>query len=471
MRPGVAITSLDRFGLATSRAKIGEMSAPIPPWEPLSEPVLQDQLGTYDRMRASCPMARSPRGVTLFRHADVVATAADPGTFSSAASSRRMVPNSLDPPEHTAFRAIIDPFFAAERVRAFEPRIRAIAHDVIHSLPRGATVDAVREIGYPFAVRAQADWLGWQGIEDELLAWMDANHAATRSGDPARTAAVAAAFDEMILAQLSRRRRDAATAQASNPPDDSRERDAAHAAFSPDDSSELPAATRESSAADSGTQRGTVRPAISPHDSNKRAATEASSPPDDPTTELMHLAVAGRPLTDAEIVSILRNWTAGDLGSIAAAFGVIVYFLATHPEVQSALRDERSDPVAAVDEILRIDDPFLVNRRVTTSATQIAGFAIERGTRIYLNWASANRDERVFPNPDAYRPEEHAPHNVVYGSGIHSCPGRPLATLELVAIMQTLLRQTSRVELAEDVAPERETYPLGGWRRVPVRLL
>ncbi len=121
--------------------------------------------------------------------------------------------------------------------------------------------------------------------------------------------------------------------------------------------------------------------------------------------------------------------------------------------------------------MLRIDDPFLVNRRVTTSPTQIAGLALEKGTRIYLNWASANRDERVFPDRDAYRPEEHAAHNVVYGSGIHSCLGRPLATLELVAIMQALLRQTSRVELAEDVAPVRETYPLGGWRRVPVRLL
>jgi hypothetical protein len=53
-----------------------------PPWEPLSEPVLADQRGTYDRMRAACPVAESPRGVTLFRHADVVAAAADPATFS-----------------------------------------------------------------------------------------------------------------------------------------------------------------------------------------------------------------------------------------------------------------------------------------------------------------------------------------------------------------------------------------------------
>jgi cytochrome P450 len=46
----------------------------------------------------------------------------------------------------------------------------------------------------------------------------------------------------------------------------------------------------------------------------------------------------------------------------------------------------------------------------------------------------------------------------------------PLATLELVVAVQTLLAMTARVELAADAEPVRETYPLGGWRRVPVRL-
>ena len=86
------------------------MSKPIPAWEPLSPEVLADQLGTYDRIRAACALAASPRGVTLFRHADVVAAARDPQTFSSAASARRAVPNSIDPPEHAAWRGIVDAF-------------------------------------------------------------------------------------------------------------------------------------------------------------------------------------------------------------------------------------------------------------------------------------------------------------------------------------------------------------------------
>jgi cytochrome P450 len=355
-------------------------------------------------MRAACPVAESPRGVTLFRHADVVAAASDPKTFSSAASAHRMVPNSLDPPEHTAFRGVIDPFFTPERMAALGPRVREIAHEVMRALPRGATVDAVTEIGYPFAVRAQADWLGWQGVENELLAWMAENHAATRSRDRSRTAAVAADFDAIVLAQVRRRRH------------------------------------------------------------------MGSSAPKDPTTELLEVVVNGDPLPDADIVSILRNWTAGDLGSIAAALGVVVHFLATHPEKQEAFRAHPGDLDVAIDEMLRIDDPFLVNRRVTTVATGIAGFTLEPGTRIYLNWTSANRDEAVFGDPDAYRPQENAPHNLVYGAGIHACPGRPLATLELVVATQTLLRATASIALADGTEPVRETYPLGGWRHVPVRL-
>ena len=355
-------------------------------------------------MRAACPLAESPRGVTLFRHADVVAAAADPAIFSSSVSAHRAVPNSLDPPEHTAFRAAIEPFFTPERMRQFEPRVRKIAREIIGGLPRARTVNAVTEIGYPLAVRAQAEWLGWQGIEDQLLAWMTENHAATRSGDKSRTARVAADFDELVQAQVRRRR-----------------------------------------------QMG-------------------SAAPDDPTTELLSVSVNGKLLTDADIVSILRNWTAGDLASMAAAVGVVLYYLATHLEVQQSLRASPSSLAAAIDEMLRIDDPFLVSRRVTTVETTVGDFTLDPGARIYLNWTSANRDESAFGDPDLYRPEENAPHNLVYGTGIHVCPGRPLATLELVVMAETLLQMTSRMEAASDAAPLRETYPLGGWRVAPVQL-
>lgn len=380
------------------------MGLPIPTWEPLAPEVLADQRGAYDRQRAACALARSPRGVTLFRHADVVAAALDPQTWSSAASSRRVVPNAMDPPEHAPWRALVDGFFAPAQIAALEPRVHAIADAIVAALPRGTVVDAVAEIGTPFAVRAQTAWLGWQGIEDELLAWMADNHAATRSGNTARNAAVAATFDEIIRTQLRTRR------------------------------------------------------------APGRAA------PVDPTAALLAATLDGQPLGESDIVSILRNWTAGDLASMAAAVGVVVWFLATHPDVQQALRSHPEHLALAIDEMLRIDDPFLVNRRVTTRAARVGEHELDAGTRVYLNWTSANRDETVFGDPDTYRPERNAPNNLVYGTGIHACPGRPLATMELMAAVQALFNATTLIDPAPDAVPERETYPLGGWRRAPVRL-
>lgn len=375
----------------------------IPEWEPLSEEVLRDQRRHYDEWRRTARVARSPRGVTVFRHDDVLAVAQDPETFSSAASAFRSVPNTLDRPEHTLYREIVDRFFTRDRMAALEPVVRGIAAEVVAGL--GDRAEVVTELGYPYAVRVQAQWLGWHGAEERLLQWMAANHAATRSTDRSRTAAVAAEFDRIVADHVARRR------------------------------------------------------------------TAGDRAPDDPTTELTRIGIGGIGLSDTDIVSILRNWTAGDLGSIAASLGVIAHFLASHPDVQAGLRGAAPSELApAIDEMLRIDDPFLVNRRVATRPARVGGHDVAAGDRLYLNWTSANRDERVFGDPDAYRPQPNAPHNVVYGTGIHVCPGRPLATMELVAATGALLVATTRLELAADDPPVRETYPVGGWARVPVRL-
>jgi cytochrome P450 len=194
--------------------------------------------------------------------------------------------------------------------------------------------------------------------------------------------------------------------------------------------------------------------------------------PDDLTTRLMRDTVDGRPFTDEEIVSVLRNWTGGDLGSIALCVGVLFAFLAGHEDVQHRLRSGVSDAEldAAIDEVLRIDDPFLSNRRVTTCPVHVGGVDLPEGARVKLHWTSANRDAEVFDDPDAFDPEANAPRNLVYGIGPHVCPGRPLATMELRIAVQEALAATDWIAFAPDEQPEREVAPVGGYRRVPVVL-
>src|SRR5699024_3055443 len=113
--------------------------------------------------------------------------------------------------------------------------------------------------------------------------------------------------------------------------------------------------------------------------------------------------VKGRVLNDEEIVSILRNWTVGELGTMAASVGILVNYLANRPSLQQQLRQRPSDLPVAIDEILRIQAPLISNRRVTTQPVELGGRRLAAGERVTLMWASANRDEAVFGDPDEFR--------------------------------------------------------------------
>ena len=366
----------------------------------------EDQRSTYDTLRAMCAVAREDGRWVALRHAEVVAAATDPETFASRAT-RRAIPNNLDGTDHAAYRAVVDRYLTDERVTREEPQCRAHAARIVDALPRGVTVKTIANIGTPYAVRSQSSWLGWPSdLEDELVEWIQDNHAATRSGNRDRMGEVAERFDHMIRALLESRR---------------------------------------------------------------------GAPITDVTGELLGDTVDGRPLTTEEIVSILRNWTAGDLGSLATSVGVLVHFLASWPSIQREVRTlvEAGDQVAlvaAVEEILRIDDPFVSNRRVATRTVRLGGEEIEEGDQVLLNWTAANRDSRVFGDPDRYDPQRNAPHNLVFGIGPHVCPGRALTLMELRVMLEELLARTSWIEPTPDRPPVRETPPVGGWARVPIVL-
>lgn len=369
-------------------------------------PYPNDPRTRYDALHHE-PLTRdgNDRWVVV-RHADAVAVATDPETFSSHVSRFLQVPNGLDGAAHREARELLDPFLAPGQLTGLEPKLERIADELAASLPAGGRLDAVGEFGSVYAVRAQSAWLGWPSeIEPELLAWMGDNHAATRSGELERTAAVAHRFDAIIHRLLSFRR---------------------------------------------------IR---------------KPGPPEDLTDELMRVKHHdGRPLGEDEIVSVLRNWTGGDLGSLALCTGVVLYWLATHPELQDELVDAADDVFdAALDEILRIDDPFVSNRRVATVDAVVNGQPVARGEQLVVNWTAANRDPAVFADPDGYAPEANASHNLVYGTGPHVCPGRALATLELRVLVRAMLRR-HRIILDPEAVPEREQPPVGGFHRVSLVL-
>src|SRR5690554_7113590 len=190
----------------------------------------------------------------------------------------------------------------------------------------------------------------------------------------------------------------------------------------------------------------------------------------DVTTELLNEVVDGRYLTNQEIASILRNWTVGEVGTIAASIGIIVHFLATNQDIQQQLRVKPELLWQANDEILRIHGPLVDNRRRTTCPVQLGDRQIAAEQRVTINWVAANRDPEVFPEPERFSLERDPSLNLLYGAGIHVCPGAPLARMELVIIIDKLLQHTGQLRLIDTEPASLATYPASGYASLPLSL-
>ena len=377
-----------------------------PDWDPRSEGVLRDQCAAYDGMRERCPVAFSDYlQWSVFRHEDVVRVLNDAETFSNAASQHLSVPNGMDPPAHTEYRHVIEPYFEPARMQAFEPDFREVAADLVQRLLGRDEVEVIAEFAQSFAVQVQCTFLGWPpDMHAPLRLWTRKNQEATLAQDRAAMAQIAREF-EGYVGELLRVRRE--------------------------------------------------------------AGMESS---DDITASLLRARAWGRPLRDEEIVSVLRNWTVGEVGTISAAVGILVHFLAQRTDLQQQLRKQPSLLPTAIDEILRIHGPLVANRRITTRPVEIGGRKLDAGERLSLIWISANRDGRVFEDAKAFRLDRDPAPNLLYGAGIHVCPGAPLARLEMRVAMEELLGRTTRIEPNPDKPPTVAVYPASGFAALPLRI-
>ena len=195
-----------------------------------------------------------------------------------------------------------------------------------------------------------------------------------------------------------------------------------------------------------------------------------AGPETDLTAALMHERVWGRPLSNEEVASILRNWTVGEIGTISASVGILAHYLAGHADLQKELRAKPDLLPPAIEEILRIFGPLVSNRRVTTRPVEIGGRTIAAGERITLMWIAANRDERVFEDPGSFRLDRDQSKNLLWGAGIHACPGMPLAQLEMRVFMEELLSRASEIALISEQTPTLAIYPASGFANLPLRI-
>lgn len=374
-------------------------------WAPHAEGVQKNQRRAYDGMREQCPVAHSAaQGWTVFRHADVQRILHTPETFSNVVSRHLSVPNGMDPPEHTVFRELIEPYFATARVRAFEPECRRIARQLMTSAAASETVEIMDAFARPFAARVQCAFLGWSEETAPALArWTLANQAATLQQDREALNQLATEFEGMVQDALEGRRAQDVSGQ-------------------------------------------------------------------DTTSELMREVVDGDRLDDAEIASILRNWTVGEIGTISTSVGILLHALSEHPDLQQHLRTRPRRIGDAIEEVLRWHGPLVDNRRVTLQPVSVGRQPLAAGERVTINWIAANRDPEAFTAPDTLDIHRDQSASLLWGAGIHVCPGAPLAQMELRVVLEEFLGRTSNIILAPGDEPELARYPASGFSRLPVRL-
>ncbi|MFK5924622.1 MAG: cytochrome P450 [Verrucomicrobiota bacterium] len=150
-------------------------------------------------------------------------------------------------------------------------------------------------------------------------------------------------------------------------------------------------------------------------------------------------------LNDNEINDICMIMTAAGLVTTNDLLGTIVKILAESSSLADLLRKSPSNIPLFIEEVVRFESPTQSIRRTTLSPSQINGILIPEGHKIELLLASANRDEKQFPDADKFQYNRRRNKHLGFGFGNHQCLGMNLARLEAKIVIKTLLNQFSNI--------------------------
>lgn len=412
---------------------------------------------TFARLRAREPLTwveepaagtwRSGPGFwALWRHADVrhvlrrpdlfsshlgATQIRDPATPEDLAYVRRSMLN-MDPPDHSRLRALLARSFTPRAVAALEHRIEARARALVDSVAETGACDFAK-LAADLPLLTLADVLGMPEADRSLLFdW----------------ASRVIGFQDQEYAAADVTDRAGATAMA-------------HAALAvrprPDAAGRMP---------DPRTRGGIPDLYAYAHE---LAAHKRRHPGDDVMSLLLQqVDDAGGRLAVEEFENLF--WLFAVAGNETVRNGVPggMVALLDHPEERARLAADRSLLDSAVEEMLRWWTPVVHFRRTATRDCEVAGCRVSAGQKVVVYFASANRDERVFPEPDRFdvgrRPNEH----LAFGHGPHFCLGAHLARRQLRAIFGAALDRFHDVEPAGPAVRLRSNFQ-NGVKHLPIR--
>jgi cytochrome P450 len=359
----------------------------------LADPALwQDLHGPLRVARERHPVALGTGGERhVLRYADVEALSSDPRLVSNAVPMltrhgvvsgplfdwwRRMMTNQ-NGPEHLRLRSLVSRAFTPRRIESKRPRVRELARELVDERLAAGEIDLVLDFADPLPIRLMCEILG---VEREA------------HPDFARWSTDLGRALTHVLTPAARRAGEEAATQLGG--------------------------------------------AIAELISARRAG-----PRDDLLSALLSASAQGpERFDDEDLVTLVINLLFGGHDTSRSMLSIGMALLLQHPEELARLRNDPSLAVSAGEEILRFEPPIAVLAREPALDVELGGVVLPKGEMVLLSILSANRDPRVFPDPDRFDIGREGPRSFSFGWGPHHCLGAALARAEIQEALPALLR-------------------------------
>lgn len=335
----------------------------------------------------------------ILRHADVREAAKDWQKFSSDAPFRvpipseeevrttRQLPIETNPPEHTEYRAIVEPFFQRAKQPGVITKVEALIAEMLSMALARESIEVVNEFALPIQSRALTYLLNVPESEAETyIGW--GIHVFKVTGGEFKKGTV---LEDYLHAQF-----DLAEAKV---------------------------------------------------ESLSGGAVGQFTPDDSLFTALVKATYRGRKLTREEMMGFGNLTFAGGRDTIIHSISSIIAYLGRNPVALEFLREDPRRIVHAGEEFFRVFMPLTHIGRVCPMETDVHGVKVPAGGRVSLAWSSANFDEAVFDKPEEIRLDRKPNPHISFGFGTHLCLGAPHARLIVRCLLQQIVDRVAKISV------------------------
>jgi cytochrome P450/ferredoxin-NADP reductase len=317
-----------------------------------------------------------------------------------------------DPPHHTVLREALRGCFTPQAIMAMEARMREVSRKLVQTLHQKGSVEFTDEIALPLAFDTALHLVGAPSSEAPyFIDHLKRSMARTVGGLGLPEDAAAANHEtEVRLAEIIEERRN-------------------------------------------------------------QLLSEGDRVSSDAITQILMSVEQGK-IDDVEVIGLTHLVLSAATDAPAALLSNCVALLDRFPNLQSQLAESPEKIPNFIEEVLRFEGPAQNLSRQSVDQIEIAGTVIPSDSRVMLLLASANRDERAFPNPDLFdidRDFGSSPKILSFGEGIHSCMGAPVARLTAKVFLEEML---DGHEYRIEGTPERWVKQMiRGYSRLPLSVV